>query len=47
MGLVCLGWGCFMLQVPVGAVCEMFRCLGNGRPLHVRHRGLGVLRVGA
>ena len=36
-----------MLQVPVGAVCELLRCLGNGRPLHVRRRGLGVLRVGA
>ena len=36
-----------MLQVPVGAVCELLRCLGNGRLLHVRRRGLGVLRVGA
>ena len=47
MGLVCLGQGCCMLQVFVGAVCELLRCLGNGRPLHVRRRGLGVLRVGA
>ena len=36
-----------MLQVFVGAVCELLRCLGNGRPLHVRRRGLQVLRVGA
>ena len=36
-----------MLQVPVGAVCELLCCLGNGRPLHVRRCGLGVLRVGA
>ena len=47
VGLVCLGQGCCMLQVFVGAVCELLRCLGNGRPLHVRRRGLGVLRVGA
>ena len=47
MGLVCLGQGCCMLQVLVGAVCELLSCLGNGRPLHVRRRGLGVLRVGA
>ena len=47
MSLVCLGQGCCMLQVFVGAVCELLRCLGNGHPLHVRHRGLGVLRVGA
>ena len=45
--MVCLGQGCCMLQVFVGAVCELLRCLGNGRPLHVRRRGLGLLRVGA
>ena len=47
VGLVCWGQGCRMLQVFVGAVCELLRRLGNGRPLHVRRRGLGVLRVGA
>ena len=47
VGLVCLGQGSRMLQVFVGAVCELLRCLGNGIPLHVRRRGLGVLRVGA
>ena len=47
VGLVCLGQGCCMLQVFVGAVCELLRRLGNGRPLHARCRGLGVLRVGA
>ena len=47
MGLFCCGQGCRMLQVFVGAVCELLRRLGNGRPLHVRRRGLGVLRVGA
>ena len=47
VGLVCLGQGGCMLQVFVGAACELLRCLGNGRPLHVRRRGLGVLRVGA
>ena len=47
MGLVCLGLGCCMVQLFVGAVCELVRCLGNSRPLHVRRRGLGVLRVGA
>ena len=36
-----------MLRVLLGAVCELLRCLGNGRLLHVRRRGLGVLRVGA
>ena len=41
------GQGRCMLQVFVGAVCELFCCLGNGRPLHVRCRGLGVVRVGA
>ena len=46
VGLVCLGQGCCMLQVFVDAVCELLRCLDNGRPLHVRRRGLGVLRVG-
>ena len=43
MGLVRLGQGRCMLQVFVGAVCEVIRCLGNGRPLHVHRRGLGVL----
>ena len=47
VGLVCLGQGGCMLQVFVDAVCELLRCLGNGRPLHVRRRGLGVLRAGA
>ena len=32
MGLVCWGQGCCMLQVFVGAVCELLRRLGNGRP---------------
>ena len=47
VGLVCFGQGCCMLQVRVRAVCRLLRCLGNGCPLHVRRRGLGVLRVGA
>ena len=47
VGLVCLGQGCCMLQVFVGAVCELLHRLGNGRPLDVRRRGLGVFRVGA
>ena len=47
MGLVCWRQGCRMLQVFDGAVCELLRRLGNDRPLHVRRRGLGVLRVGA
>ena len=47
VGLVPLGQGGCMLQVFVGALRELLRCLGNGRPLHVRRRGLGVLRVGA
>ena len=47
MGLVRLGQGGCMLQVFVCAVCELLRCLGNGRPLHVRRRGVGVLHVGA
>ena len=47
VGLVALGPGGCMLQVFVGAVCELLRCLGNGRPLHVRCCGLGVFRVGA
>ena len=47
VGLVRLGQGGCMLQVFVGAVCELLRCLGNGRPLHVRCRGPGVFRVGA
>ena len=46
VGLVRLGQGCCMLQVFVGVVCELLRRLGNGRSLHVRRRGLGVLRVG-
>ena len=40
VGLVCLRQGGWMLQVFVGAVCELLRCLGNCRPLHVRCRGL-------
>ena len=36
VGLVCQGKGGCMLQVFVDAVGELFRCLGNGRPLHVR-----------
>ena len=36
-----------MLQVLVGAVCYLFGRFGNGPPLHVRCRGLGVVRVGA
>ena len=47
VGLVRLGQGGCMLQVFVGAVCELLRCSGNGRPLHVRRGGLGILRAGA
>ena len=47
VGLVLVGQGGCMLQLFVGAVCELLRCLGNGHPLHVRRRGLGDLRVGA
>ena len=47
VGLLRLGQGGCMPQVFVGAVCELLRCLGNGRPLHVRCRVLGVFRVGA
>ena len=47
VGLVRVGQGGCMLQVFVGAVRELLRRLGNGCPLHVRRRGLGVLRVGA
>ena len=47
MGLVRRGQDGCMLQVFVGAVGELFRCLGNSRPLHVRSRGPGVVRVGA
>ena len=36
-----------MLLVLVGAVCELLRCLANGRQLHVRRRAPGVLRVAA
>ena len=46
VGLVCLGQGCCMLQVFVGAVCGLLRRLGNGRPLHVPRRGLGIFRAG-
>ena len=31
VGLVRLGQGGCMLQVFVGRVCELLRCLGNGR----------------
>ena len=41
VSLVRLGQGGCMLQVFVGAVCELLRCLGNGRLLHVRRRGPG------
>ena len=47
VGLVRVGQGGCMLQVFVGAVRELLGRLGNGRPLHVHRRGLGVLRVGA
>ena len=47
VGLVRFGQGGYMLQVFEGAVCEMLRCVGNHRPLHVRRRGLGFLREGA
>ena len=47
MGLVRRGQGGCMLQVFVGAAGEVFRCFGNGGPLHVRCHGLGVVRVGA
>ena len=47
VGWVCLVQGCCMLQVFVGVACELLRCLGNGRQLHVRRCGLEVLRVGA
>ena len=47
VGLVCLGQGCCMLKVFVGAVCQLLCCLGNGRPLHVRRCGVGVFRPGA
>ena len=47
VGLVRVGQGCCMLQVFVGAICELLCCLGDGRPLHERRRGLGVLRVRA
>ena len=47
VGQVRLGQSGGMLQVFTGAVCELLRCLGHGRPLHVRRRGLGVFRVGA
>ena len=40
MGLVCLGWSGCILQVLVGAVCDFFGRVGNGRPLNVRCRGL-------
>ena len=41
VGLVRQGQGGCVLQVFVGAVGELFCGLGNGRPLHVRCRGLG------
>ena len=47
VGLVCSGQSGCMLQVFVRATCELLPCLGNARPLHVRRRGPGVLRVGA
>ena len=47
VGTVRLGQGGCMLQVFVGAACELLPCLRSGRSLHVRRCGLGVLRVGA
>ena len=41
VGMVRFGQAGCMLQVFVGAVCELLRWLGNGRPLHVRRCGLG------
>ena len=43
VGFVRLGQGGCMLQVFVGAECELLPCLCNGRPLHVRCCGLEVL----
>ena len=46
VGWVRLGQAGCMLQVFMGAVRELLRCLGNDCPLHVRCCALGVLRVG-
>ena len=45
VGLVCQGYGGRMLQEFLVAVCELFGRFGNGRPLHVRCRDLGVVRL--
>ena len=47
VGVVLRGQAGCMLRVFLGAVGELFPCLGNSRPLHVRCCGLGVVRVGA
>ena len=47
VGLVRLAQASCMLQVFVGAVCDLLRCLGNGGPLHVRCLVLGVFCLGA
>ena len=47
VGPVRWGQGGCMVLVFVGAVCELFCCLGNSRWLHVRCRGPGVVSVGA
>ena len=41
VGLVRGGQAGCLLQVFVGGVDELFCCFGEGRPLHVRCRGLG------
>ena len=46
-GLVCPGQCGCMLQVYVDAVRELCCHFGDGRALHVRRCGLGVLHVGA
>ena len=47
VGLVRRGQGSCMMGVFVGAVGELFRCLRNDRPLHVRRRDMGVVCMGA